>query len=68
LRRLVGTHGTSFSLFHHCVTLLLFRILNGLKIKLKLNVSSIEHSLLQGLAYLLPTFPLIPSAASSSAK
>jgi hypothetical protein len=50
------------------VTLLLFRILNGLKIKLKLNVSSIEHSLLQGLAYLMPTFPLIPSAASSSAK
>jgi acylglycerol lipase len=35
---------------------------------LKLNVSSIEHSLLQGLAFLMPTVQLIPSSATSSEK
>jgi alpha-beta hydrolase superfamily lysophospholipase len=35
---------------------------------LALNVSSIEHTLLMGLAFLLPTMPLIPSSATSAEK
>jgi acylglycerol lipase len=35
---------------------------------LKLNVSSIEHYALKGLAFVMPTVPLIPSSATNSEK
>jgi caffeoylshikimate esterase len=35
---------------------------------LKLNVSTVEHSLLTGLAWMMPTYALIPSSATSAEK